>query len=265
MFNYKNVVLTLLSISLVFSDQFENYFNGAIPSYTKTPKKGKMNIGLSFGSGVFSQNFNQDGELSDLASSTSFSSLGLGFRYHGFNGAGVELVVMDNSEAGGSNMLSVYFVWNEMYTDKNPAILPFQHSYTFPLSRNISKISVFNFEEESYYYLNHSIDLIVSSKFILSTAINITSDTEVASNLLSSHFIYDIDDYFSISCGINHYTNDTSNKTELQFDAGYQFKNILAGNLNMNFKLIPELVYVFSGENTNADHRFNLKLQTYFN
>ena len=99
----------------------------------------------------------------------------------------------------------------------------------------------------------------------MSTAINITSDTEIASNLLSSHFIYDIDDYFSISCGINHYINDTSNKTELQFDAGYQFKNVSAGNLNVNFKLIPELVYVFSGENTSADHRFNLKLQTYFN
>ena len=197
MFNYKNVVLTLFSISLIFSDQFENYFNGAIPSYTKTPKKGKMNIGLSFGSGVFSQNFNQDGELSDLASSTSFSSLGLGFRYHGFNGAGVELVVIDHSEAGGANMLSVYFVWNEMYSDKNPAIIPWQHSYTFPLSRNISKISVLNFEGESYPYLNHSIDLILSSKFILSTAINITSDTEIASNLLSSHFIYDIDDYFN--------------------------------------------------------------------
>ena len=47
MFNYKYVVLILLSISLVFSDQFENYFNGAISSYTKTPKKGKINIGLS--------------------------------------------------------------------------------------------------------------------------------------------------------------------------------------------------------------------------
>ena len=230
----------------------------------KTPKKGKMNVGLLFGGGVFSQNFNQDGELEDLDSSTSFSSLGLGFRYHGFNGAGVELAIIDNSVAGGSNMLSVYFVWNEMYTDKNPAILPFQHSYTFPISRNISKISIFNFGGESYYYLNHSIDLILSSKSILSTAINISTDTEVASNLLSS-FIYDINGEFSISCGINYYTNDTSNKTELQFATGYQFKNVSAENLNMNFKLIPELVYVFSGENTNADHRFNLKLQTYFN
>ena len=49
MFNYKSVVLILLLFSFMFSHQYENYFNGAIPSYTKTPKKGKMNIGLLFG------------------------------------------------------------------------------------------------------------------------------------------------------------------------------------------------------------------------
>ena len=48
MFNYKNVVLTLFLISLIFSNQFENYFNGAIPSYTKTPKKGKIYFGVIF-------------------------------------------------------------------------------------------------------------------------------------------------------------------------------------------------------------------------
>ena len=46
---------------------------------------------------------------------------------------------------------------------------------------------------------------------------------------------------------------------------GYQFKDVTAGNLKMNFKLIPEVTYVISGENANADHNFKLNLQTYFN
>ena len=65
MFNYKNAVLILFSISLIFSNQFENYFNGAIPSNTKIPKKGKIYLEASLGFGRLTQSFNDNGFMID--------------------------------------------------------------------------------------------------------------------------------------------------------------------------------------------------------
>ena len=265
MYKYKNSVLMLLIFSLCFSHQYENYFNGAIPSATKTPKKGKMNLDISLGGGMFNQSFNDDGELADLGSSTSFSALGFGLAYHGFNGCGVEVMVDENSESDGATAFNVYFVWNEMYTDKSPAFIPWQHSFTFPLTRNVTTIQYVSTGSDNHPYIKHAMDLILSSKSIFSMQFALTNDTQTASNMLSTDFIYDINDNFSFSAGFNHFVSDNYNKTSLLIQAGYQFKNIPAGNLKMNFKLIPQLTYVLSGENVNADHSFNLKLQTFFN
>ena len=265
MYRYKKSVLILLICSLCFSHQYENYFNGAIPSATKTPKKGKINLGISIGGGMFSQSFNSDGKLVDLGGSTSFSALGLGLAYHGFNGCGVEIMIDDNSESDGATALNVYFVWNEMYTDKSPAFIPWQHSFTFPLTRNVTTIQYLSAGGEDYPYLKHAMDLILSTKSILSMQFALTNDTETAGNMLSTDFIYDINDDFSFSAGLNHYASESSNKTSLLLQAGYQFKDVSTGNLKMNFKLIPQLTYVLAGENVNADHNFNLNFQTYFN
>ena len=55
MINYKNLILISLLASFIFSEQMGNYYNGAIPSYTKTPKKGKINLPSYFTSfGVIS-------------------------------------------------------------------------------------------------------------------------------------------------------------------------------------------------------------------
>ena len=154
----------------MFAHQYENYLNGAIPSATKTPQKGKVNLGLHLGGGMISQSFNQDGDLVDLAETTNFSNLGFNFTYHGFNGAGVKFIKNDHSEYGDEVKFGVYFVWNEMYTDKNPAFIPWQHSYTFPLTRIVTEISSLQFGDNSYAYLTHYIDLLLSKKSILSNS-----------------------------------------------------------------------------------------------
>ena len=259
------LLCSILMLSLMFAHQYENYLNGAIPSATKTPHKGKVNIGLHFGGGMFNQEFNQNGDLIDLAETTNYSDIAINFNYFGFNGAGVKFINYDNSEFGDGSMLGVYFVWNEMYTDKNPAFIPWQHSYTFPLTRNITEISSRQFGGESYAYLAHYMDFLLSKKSILSLQIDLTGDNAIAANALMVDYIYDINSNFSVLGGISYYITDTSNRIELSAKGGYQFRDVSIGNLNMNFKLIPEFIYVLSGENIYADHNFRLSFQTYFN
>ena len=262
----KRILLcSVLMLSLMFAHQYENYLNGAIPSATKTPHKGKMNLGLHLGGGMISQSFNQDGDLVDLSETANFSNLGFNFNYLGFNGAGVKFMMNDNSEYGDHSMFGVYFVWNEMYTDKNPAFIPWQHSYTFPLTRNVTEIASLQMNGESYAYLIHYLDLLLSKKSILSLQIDLTSDNAMTHNGLMADYIYDINSSFSVSGGFNFYSIESSDKMELSVKGGYQFKNVSIGNLNMNFKLIPEFIYVVSANNANADHNFKLSLQTYFN
>ena len=262
----KRILLcSILMLSLMFAHQYENYLNGAIPSATKTPQKGKINLGLHLGGGMISQSFNQDGDLVDLSETTNFSNVGFNFTYHGFNGAGVRFLKNDNSAYGEASIFGVYFVWNEMYTDKNPAFIPWQHSYTFPLTRNVTEIASMQIGDQSYPYIFHYIDFLLSKASILSIAVNLTNDDDIVPNALMMDYIYDINSDFSISGGFHFFDMDLGNKLELSVKGGYQFKDVSAGNLNMNFKLIPEFIYVLSGENFNADHNFSLRLQTYFN
>ena len=265
MYKYKKSILFLLVLSFLFSHQYENYLNGAIPSATKTPQKGKVNFGLYFGGGMLSQNFNQDGDLVNYPESTNFSKTGLGFTYHGFHGAGIKFMFNEHAEYGNDSMVGVYFVWNEMYNGKNPALIPWQHSYTSPLTRIVTELRSYQFNGESYAYLIHYIDFLLTSKSILSSQIALSNDTQVAANKLILNYIHDITNNFSISGGLNYYLIDNSNKVELSFKGGYQFKDVAAGNLKMNFKLIPEVTYVISGKNADANHNFKLNLQTYFN
>ena len=200
----KRILLcSILMLSLMFAHQYENYLNGAIPSATKTPHKGKMNLGLHLGGGMISQSFNQDGDLVDLSETTNFSNIGFNFNYLGFNGAGVKFMMNDNSEYGDHSMFGVYFVWNEMYTDKNPAFIPWQLSYTFPLTRNVTEIASKQMNGESYAYLIHYLDLLLSKKSILSLQVDLTSDNAMAYNGFMADYIYDINSSFSVSGGFN--------------------------------------------------------------
>ena len=266
MYKYKKIILVSLVFSFMFSHQYENYFNGAIPSLTKTPKKGKVSTAFSMGMERIGEFFNDNGNAELLAESRNLRTVGFQLKYHGFNGAGVELVINDNSELDSYSQFGVYYVWNEMYTDKNPAFLPWQHSYTFPMTRNVSKIMINVVDGQNYEFIHHAMDFILSSKSILSMEIGLTSDTEVVSNMLLSEFIYDLDNNFSISLGLNAYDGEDFRRTDFVLKGGYQFKNISTGNLKVNLKLVPEITHVYSGRNaTKPKRNLKLNLYTYFN
>jgi hypothetical protein len=94
MINYKNLILISLLASFVFSSQMGNYYNGAIPSYTKTPKKGKINFENHIAFTMINQKF-ENGDLVSLQESekTSLIAYQGRFRYHGMHAAGIDIIL----------------------------------------------------------------------------------------------------------------------------------------------------------------------------
>jgi lipopolysaccharide assembly outer membrane protein LptD (OstA) len=146
-----------------------------------------------------------------------------------------------------------------MFTYKTPAFIPWQDGYTFPSTRNLTGL-YFN---ENYTYLKHSMDFIFGPKMILSGFLDLTNDKDYndSINKLGLKLIYDINNDFSVAGGLVYSEASFS----VNVSGGYQFKDISAGNLKMNFKLVPSISLMVSGENTPVLHLINLGLHTYFN
>ena len=76
MINYKNLILISFLASFIFSSQMGNYYNGAIPSYTKTPKKGKINFENQIAFTMVNKLFDSNGDLVSLSDEQKTSLIG---------------------------------------------------------------------------------------------------------------------------------------------------------------------------------------------
>ena len=270
MINYKNLILISFLASFVFSSQMGNYYNGAIPSYTKTPKKGKINFENQIAFTMVNKLFDSNGDLVSLSDEqkTSLIAYQGRFRYHGMHAAGIDIILngmIYDTETDGliensnTSTLGVYWSWDEMFTYKTPAFIPWQDGYTFPSTRNLTGL----YFSENYTYLKHSMDFIFGPKMILSGFLDLTNDKVYSDsvNKLGLRLIYDIDNDFSVAGGLVY----SDSAVSVHASGGYQFKDVSAGNLKMNFKLVPSISLMVSGENSPVFHLVNLGLYTYFN
>ena len=121
------------------------------------------------------------------------------FRYHGMHAAGIDIILngmIYDTETDGllensnTSTLGVYWNWNEMFTYKTPAFIPWQDGYTFPSTRNLTGL----YFSENYTYLKHSMDFIFGPKMILSGFLDLTNDKVYSDsvNKLGLRLIYDI-------------------------------------------------------------------------
>ena len=190
------------------------------------------------------------------------------FRYHGMHAAGIDLIVDglistketdDFTKNSNTTTFGVYWSWDEMFTYKTPAFIPWQDGYTFPSTRNITGL----YFSENYTYLKHSMDFVFGPKMILSGFLDLTNDKIYSDfvNKLGLKLIYDINNDFSVAGGLIY----SEEVFLLNILGGYQFKNVSAGNLKMNFKLVPSISLMVDSDNQPAMHFINLGLHTYFN
>ena len=106
-------------------------------------------------------------------------------------------------------------------------------------------------------------DFIFGPKMILSGFLDLTNDKIHSDfvNKLGLKLIYDINNDFSVAGGLIY----SEEALLLNIFGGYQFKNVSAGNLKMNFKLVPSISLMVDSDNQPAMHFINLGLHTYFN
>ena len=121
-------------------------------------------------------------------------------------------------------------------------------------------------------YTEYSTDFIFGPKMILSGFLDLTNDKVYSDsvNKLGLRLIYDIDNDFSVAGGLVY----SDSAVSVHASGGYQFKDVSAGNLKMNFSfpfdsvevLEPQYQVIFkTGQFERklvAIHRTHRKLQT---
>ena len=294
---FKYIYIFLLFLSFLFSDSVEHNYNSAIHAYTKTPKPGRVNLGLDLAQNNQDSYYDSKGESHSLTNFDKYSigEIALYAKYHGVNGAGYNFIILseakkwDNFEENNiikeddniTFQLGYYLVWNEVYEHNNPAVIS-GHQYTFPSTRIVSGLNLVSmkndvsingikYKDETYSALNAftSFDLIIGSKTILSSILStdLVDDDNINLSFLRSKIVYDFNENVSFSPGLSYEFDNESNYIFYGLlEGGYQFRKLKYGHFNSTIKINPYFKVIFSGENMDyKDTMYGLSFKLLFN
>ena len=207
--------------------------------------------------------------------------------YHGYNGMGYyasyEIGQMKfpysnlTHDSWSPNTTSVtvgiYALWNEMYAMSSPAIVD-GNQFTFPTTRiftgfYLSKNRDLFDKYSNIAYLRFAMDFIISNKLVLTNKLDyeLSDDSDVFMSILTSKFIYDLNDNVSIA-GSSSFEQDNQGDylLNLLLEGGYQFSSLSYGYTKLDLKLVPYFRMNIGGKNKiYSNEEFGFKINIFFN
>ena len=273
----KRFFIVLFSISMLVANQVEHDYNSAVPTFTKVPHPGRMNIEISLSNSSYSNQFIGTQNIS-LDNSYSISKVEVNGAYHGTNGIGLSgSQIMENESINNGSRITttaaIYMVWNEIYPDSSPSMLD-GHQFTFPSTRILTGLSVFRMKDFNNNYCNAAsaniaMDLIISNTLILTNNIDLDlqDNNDFIWSTVSSKLIYDITEKITVAPSIS-YRQDNSgyHETNIMIEAGYQYKDLNYGYLHTDAKISPFVKFnIFGQDVIYADTEFGANFYFFFN
>jgi len=276
MFRFSLIFIFILSFS--FSHQFENPYQGAIPSFAKTPNEGKISINEIYEIRTAKKWYGAGGKTTAIDKWEAKNAIVV-FDYFGKNGAGLQLIhkiskieQLTNKWDLSQNDFGVYYLWNKI-NDKIDL-----HDLTFNLTK--IKSGIFNRSVQletngvegtrlSAKYFSFAIDFIISNNFIWTNYFEtkIKDDDYIFTPRIRSRLIYDISDKNSIALEferMNGPSNTDLYGNSLTIFGAHQFLDIQWGNLNFNLKISPYYSHSLSGKNFYKLNITGIEFNTYF-
>ena len=281
MFRFSLIFIFILSFS--FSHQFKNSYQGAIPSFTKTPSPGKVGINELYETKKANAWYGSGGKTTPITK-WDYKGGKVTLDYFGMHGVGLLASFAKFDFDWGSvkgdleeREYGIYYLWNNI---KKGADL---HDLTFKLTRiktgttlrgsllEENGTPVYNFE--AAVIGSFAIDFIISNKIIWSNLYEREISTNDDANFRlnkSSRLIYDISEKTSAAIEFNRIDAISSTNQEVYVNiikvyGAYQFLDIQWGNLNFNLKIAPYLSRSISGKNFFKTETTGIEFNTYFN
>jgi len=272
------MISLLFILSFAFSHQYENSYQGGIPSFTKTPNPGKVAINEIYQMKTAKKFYGSSGKTTSIEKWES-TDLGVKFDYFGMHGAGISYTYSKSDLDWGASSgdfvqteAGIYYLWNNVIGGAD------LHDLTFKLTRiksgvfsRTGKLESNGIEGETYSALifRAAIDFIISDKIILTNLIetNMEDKDYISNQQIASRLIYDVSEKASAAIEFNRtdiasFADQYENLLKLY--GSYQFSDIQWGNLNFNLKIVPFYSHSLSGKNFFKTKTMGVQFHTYF-
>ena len=274
----RRMIYLIFILSFAFSHQYENSYEGGIPSFTKTPQPGKIVINEMYQMKTAKKLYDTNGKTSSIEKWKS-TDFGIKLDYLGMHGAGVSYSFSKSDLDWGvvsgdfvQTETGVYYLWNNVIGGVD------LHDLTFKLTRiktgifsRTGKLDSNGIEGKTYsaQVFRAAIDFIISDKIILTNLIetNIKDKDYVSNEQIASKIIYDVSEKASAAIEFNRIDIASSAdqyENSLKLYGSYQFSDIQWGNLNFDFKIVPFYSHSLSGKNYFKTSSMGVQLHTYF-
>ena len=274
----RRMIYLIFILSFAFSHQYENSYQGGIPSFTKTPNPGKVAINEMYQIKTAKKWYDVNGKTSSIEKWES-TDFGIKLDYLGMHGAGISYTYSKSDLEWGSSSgdftqseTGIYYLWNNVIGGVD------LHDLTFKLTKiksgifsRTGKLETNGIEGETYSALTirAAIDFIISDKIISTNLFetNIEDDDYISNVQIASKIIYDVSEKTSAAIEFNR--TDIASSTDqyensLKLYGSYQFSDIQWGNLNFDFKIVPFYSHSLSGKNYFKTSSMGVQLHTYF-
>lgn len=277
----RRFIYLLFILSFAFSHQFENSYEGGIPSFTKTPNPGKVAINEIYQMKTAKKIYGSGGKTTSIEK-LKLNSSEIKLDYLGMHGVGLSysynksdieqgLINSDLKEISSG----IYYLWNNIIGGVD------LHDLTFKLTRiksgvikKLAKLDVDGTESKTYAAIvnQFAIDFIISDNIIWSNLkeIQLSGDDELLTLNFNSRLIYDVSEKASAAIEFNRtdinpiINNEDQYENLLKLYGSYQFSDIQWGNLNFNLKIVPFYSHSLSGKNYFKTSSMGVQFHTYF-